>query len=89
MHLNQVGVIEYRIRKLETVLEIIRDAEVCSRLYVKASLIRGIIERLMEGDVADSSLPAFVLLVARHHGQDLKFLRRVAKNALSPDIISN
>jgi hypothetical protein len=42
MHIDSLGVLQYRIRKLEIVLEIIKDAESCASIYVKASLTRGI-----------------------------------------------
>jgi hypothetical protein len=80
VHLDPIGVVEYRIRKLEVVLEIIRDAGACSSIYVKANLCRGIMERLLEDDLADASLPALLLIVSRHHAQDLKFLRRSEKH---------
>jgi hypothetical protein len=85
MHLDRFGVLQYRIRKLEIVLEIVRDAEAAASLYVKANLIRGVMERLLEDEIADASVPGLALLVARHHAQDLKFLRRAEQSAPSPE----
>jgi hypothetical protein len=79
MHIDSLGVLQYRIRKLEIVLEIIKDAEACAGIYAKANLTRGIMERMLELAIADESLPGLVLLVANHHGQDLKFLRRTER----------
>jgi hypothetical protein len=79
MHIDSLGVLQYRIRKLEIVVEIIKDAEACAGIYAKANLTRGIMERMLELAIADESLPGLVLLVANHHGQDLKFLRRTER----------
>ena len=85
MHLDQLGVLEYRIRRLEIVLDIIRDAEACKSVYAKASLTRGLMERLLEEDIAEASLPSLVFLVARHHNQDLRFLRHAEKDPSDPE----
>lgn len=85
MHLDQFGVLEYRIRKLEIIQEIIVDARACSSVYAKAGLTRGIFERRLEEDVAQASLPAFLLLIARHHRQDFRILQRTKQYLLNEE----
>jgi hypothetical protein len=88
MHVDPLGILGYRIRKLEVILELIADAERCKSVYVKAGVSRGIMERVLEDDLADASPPALLLAVSRHHHQDLKFLRRSEANNEHPAVLA-
>jgi hypothetical protein len=77
MPFDPLAIVQHRIRRLEILLDIARDAETCAGIYAKAILARALMERLLDDQVAEASTPGFLLIVALYYHEDLKLLRRL------------